>query len=285
MEGDISGSVRQLGDGWEVLRSEDWVGVAVLAGAGLALGFAFSGDTGNARSVLTEAHRTRRDGLNWFDPLLELAAAWIEAADGDAVSAAARLQDVAESARERSQFPYEMHACHGIARLDRPGDVVDRLEALACAVEGPFAPVAALQARAMVASDPSALKTAADAWEALGMKLLAAEAAAAASWHCRARGERSRVASFDARRDDLLSRCPGALSPVVESLRRRPILSPRELEIARMAAGGRSSRQIADQLVVSIRTVETHLGHAYTKLGVAGRQELADALGTPRAPR
>jgi ATP/maltotriose-dependent transcriptional regulator MalT len=285
MEGDISGALGQLGDGWEVLRSEDWVGVVVLAGAGLALGFAFSGDTGKARTVLADAYRARRNGLNWFDPLLEISAAWIEAADGDVASAAARLQDVAESARGRSQFPYEVHSRHGLARLGRADDALERLEALACVVEGPFAAVAASQARAMAASDPTALKAAANGWEGLGMRILAAEAASLASSFYRARGQRSQVASLDAHCDDLLSRCPGAVSPVVESLRRRPILSQRELEVARMAAVGRSSRQIAEQLVVSIRTVESHLGHVYTKLGVAGREELADALGTRGEPR
>ncbi|MGH3533783.1 MAG: helix-turn-helix domain-containing protein, partial [Pseudonocardiaceae bacterium] len=52
-------------------------------------------------------------------------------------------------------------------------------------------------------------------------------------------------------------------------------LTPRELEIARMAAGGLSSREIAARLVVAIRTVDNSLGHVYAKLGIGGRDELA----------
>jgi DNA-binding NarL/FixJ family response regulator len=45
-----------------------------------------------------------------------------------------------------------------------------------------------------------------------------------------------------------------------------------------MAADGLTNRQIAQTLVVSVRTIETHLAHSYTKLGVKSRRELAAAL-------
>jgi DNA-binding NarL/FixJ family response regulator len=57
------------------------------------------------------------------------------------------------------------------------------------------------------------------------------------------------------------------------------LLSARELEVARLAAHGGSNREIADALVLSERTVENHLYRAFTKLGVASRDELATALG------
>jgi DNA-binding NarL/FixJ family response regulator len=40
-----------------------------------------------------------------------------------------------------------------------------------------------------------------------------------------------------------------------------------------------TSREIAETIVVSTRTVENHLQRVYEKLGVSGRAELADALG------
>jgi DNA-binding CsgD family transcriptional regulator len=48
--------------------------------------------------------------------------------------------------------------------------------------------------------------------------------------------------------------------------------------VATLASQGLSSREIADALFVSPRTVENHLQRAYEKLGVRGRSELADAL-------
>ncbi len=55
-------------------------------------------------------------------------------------------------------------------------------------------------------------------------------------------------------------------------------LSPRELQVAELAAAGHSNDAIARRLVVSRRTVETHLTSAYRKLGVAGRAGLDMAL-------
>ncbi|WSA42151.1 LuxR C-terminal-related transcriptional regulator [Streptomyces sp. NBC_01808] len=52
-------------------------------------------------------------------------------------------------------------------------------------------------------------------------------------------------------------------------------LTPQELQVARLAAQGLSSRQIGARLFLSPRTVEHHLYQAYPKLGVASRAELA----------
>ena len=51
-------------------------------------------------------------------------------------------------------------------------------------------------------------------------------------------------------------------------------LTARQREVARLAAGGCTARQIAEALAIGRRTVETHLGNAYAKLGVASKLEL-----------
>ncbi len=61
-------------------------------------------------------------------------------------------------------------------------------------------------------------------------------------------------------------------------------LARREREIATLAASGLSSKQIGERMVLSVRTVDNHLQRCYRKLGVAGREELADALGLPDRP-
>lgn len=55
--------------------------------------------------------------------------------------------------------------------------------------------------------------------------------------------------------------------------REEPELTPRELEVLRLAAVGRHNKEIADQLSISVRTVEGHLSHILTKLDVASRTE------------
>jgi DNA-binding CsgD family transcriptional regulator len=52
-------------------------------------------------------------------------------------------------------------------------------------------------------------------------------------------------------------------------------LSPVEVQVARLAAGGRSNAQIAQELFISRSTVKAHLSHIYAKVGVANRVELA----------
>ncbi|GAA3815699.1 LuxR family transcriptional regulator [Streptomyces coacervatus] len=61
-------------------------------------------------------------------------------------------------------------------------------------------------------------------------------------------------------------------------------LTPQELAIARLATSGLTNRQIARHLVLSVKTVEFHLSHAYTKLGITSRMGLLDKLPTTPAP-
>jgi DNA-binding CsgD family transcriptional regulator len=55
-------------------------------------------------------------------------------------------------------------------------------------------------------------------------------------------------------------------------------LTPQEVEVARLAAGGLTNREIAARLYLSPRTVSAHLYRAFPKLGVTTRAALRDAL-------
>ena len=61
-------------------------------------------------------------------------------------------------------------------------------------------------------------------------------------------------------------------------------LTPAERQVAELAAAGRSNREIADELVVSVRTVESQLSAVYGKLGVRGRAAIGRALGDGGRP-
>jgi DNA-binding CsgD family transcriptional regulator len=58
-------------------------------------------------------------------------------------------------------------------------------------------------------------------------------------------------------------------------------LTATERRIADMAAEGQTTPEIAQALFVTIKTVETHLGHTYQKLDIHSRNQLATALATP----
>jgi DNA-binding CsgD family transcriptional regulator len=69
-----------------------------------------------------------------------------------------------------------------------------------------------------------------------------------------------------------------------EAMPALPGLTPAELAVARLVAAGRSNRETAAELYVSVKTVEFHLGHIFGKLGVRSRKDLAARLGTPPPP-
>ena len=50
-------------------------------------------------------------------------------------------------------------------------------------------------------------------------------------------------------------------------------LSPREVEVLRLIAAGKSNQQIADELVLSSRTVERHITNLYAKIGAHGKAD------------
>jgi DNA-binding CsgD family transcriptional regulator len=52
-------------------------------------------------------------------------------------------------------------------------------------------------------------------------------------------------------------------------------LTATEARVVRLVGEGLTNREVAERLVVSPRTVETHVAHAYAKLGIASRVQLA----------
>jgi DNA-binding CsgD family transcriptional regulator len=92
--------------------------------------------------------------------------------------------------------------------------------------------------------------------DSLGRALALFEAMGARLWAERARAELARVAPRAA---------PGELTAA-------------ERRVVELAAGGLSNKEIANTLFVSIHTVEAHLSHAYAKLGVRKRSQLAGRL-------
>jgi DNA-binding CsgD family transcriptional regulator len=99
--------------------------------------------------------------------------------------------------------------------------------------------------------------------EALGRAAGSFEELGCEGWAERARLELARV---------------GARRPQAEGR-----LTAAQSRVARLAAKGLSNKEIARELVITVHTVEVHLSHAYTKLGVRSRSQLATALAAQAA--
>jgi len=61
-------------------------------------------------------------------------------------------------------------------------------------------------------------------------------------------------------------------------------LTPAERRVALLALHGQSNRQIAQNLFITTKTVETHLARAYRKLAISNRHELTVALAGTTDP-
>lgn len=246
-----------------------------LANAERAHVAALAGAQAEAELAMAEADRRQAPTTAVLYPWLEHARCWVRACGGDAHGAAAMSLDLADRLRADGFHGHELVALHDVVRLGRPEQVADRLAVLADQVESPLAPIMAEHARMAAERDPIGLLIAAEQYAGLGLCLHAAEAAADA--YNRLRQGRSGKAMDAARLfTALLACCDEPHTPALAIS--RPQLSPRERQIAWLAATGLSSKSIGSQLFLSTRTIDNHLRRVYAKLGVSGRGELATAL-------
>jgi DNA-binding NarL/FixJ family response regulator len=236
-----------------------------------------AGEPGPARQALAEMTAARHPTYPYREPEALLAQAWVAAAEGSLSEAIALTRQAAELAAAQQQFAVEMVALHTAACFgDRA--VAQRLAELATQVDGPRAPAAAAHAAALAADDAPGLQAASFQLEQMGALLLAADAAAQAAAAYTRHGQTGSAHTASTRAHRLAQACEGAHTPALAALAAPLPLTSREREIATLAAGGLSNRQIADRLVISVRTVEGHLYRACAKLGATDRAELAALL-------
>ena len=260
-----------------LLRDNDGVGMRAYALAGVAQAAAQAGEPDAARAAIAEMERTPL-GHKGFAVELELGRAWSAAASGELSRARVLAREAGALARSRGQDAYAVRALHDLCRLGDPATAAPELAALAETVDGPFAATAAAHAAALFAGDGTALLAVAERFADQGALLVAVEAADAAGAIHRDAGRQASARAAAARTGLWLADCEGAQPPTMPATPDAADLTPREREIALLAAGGSSSREIAERLVVSVRTVDNHLQNAYRKLGVTRRQDLPGVL-------
>ncbi len=242
---------------------------------------ALTADPAGAQAALVQAEALAEPPMRLFDTWPGPIHAWMAAARGEIGAAVDLALSTAAEARRCGQPGCELIALHDVARLGAPTRVATRLDELAALVQGDLASLFIRHVQALVAADGAVLDGIAASFAALGANLLAAEAAASAAGAHRRAGRGGSAAASAARAAALAATCEGARTPALIALDEPVGLTPRELEIARMAASGLSSRAIAARLVVAVRTVDNALGQVYAKLCIGGRAELAAIFTVP----
>jgi DNA-binding CsgD family transcriptional regulator len=250
-----------------------------LGGLALAVGQQRDADVGAA--AIKELDKIPLTSVRLMDVDILRGRGWVSLSRSDLAAAKQELWQAAELAHEWGQFASEAAALHDLVRLGVLDVAAERLIALGDRVDGDLMAGRTAYAGAATAEDLDGTAEASARFEAIGANLFAAEAAALE--HRLA--ERSRLlrrsSAAKARAAQLLARCEGALTPALSAPAPQDRLSARELEIAHLVAEGLSSREVAERLYVSVRTVDNHLQRIYTKLGITNRSELPSALQSP----
>jgi DNA-binding CsgD family transcriptional regulator len=276
LRGRIATAVRFFREAEPHLRRADLFGLWPACLGGLAQGLALMGDLRGADEVLRQAEVSGRPGVRWLEFCVDRGRAWT-CSIRDRSAAAGLCLKAGDIAHDRGQLPFAVLAYHDAARIGAPEQALPALREAAGHTDGPFPPAAVSHAAALATSDRAGLLEAADTFEGLGMLLIAAEAVVEAQQL----GARQQDRRLAARAATLVAKCEGSITPTLADKVKRPSrLTQRELTVARLASQGHSSKAIARQLAVSVRTVDSHLARAYQKLGVVSRQELSSVLST-----
>lgn len=244
----------------------------------LALAWARAGHVTEASRLLADLDRADSPIVSVVAVDDARARGWIAANTGDRAGAREHLWNGQRLGAGSGDLAAEAAALHDLVVL---GDtsVAGRLRELDAQSDSALVAARTRHAEAASAKDPELLSQASHGFARLGAALAAAEAAADAAVRWRQRGQPRRAAGEERRAHELLSTCEGAHAFGVEAIGARAVLSPGEHETAALAVTGRSNGQIADTLQLSKRTVENRLQRVYSKLGITGRDDLADALG------
>lgn len=229
--------------------------------------------------------------------------ALLRLAQGRIDAATAAIERAVEEATDHvtrvKMLPARVEIMLAADRVDDARAAADELVDLAAWVDVPYLQAAAAHARGAVflaegepKSALEALRAAWRQWQDLEAPYEVAQVRILIAVACRAVGDHdSAELECDAARrafDELgarpaLARLTELLGAAGDDAGGRPgrqgrpghqaalDVTPRELEVLRLVAGGRTNREIAEELVVSEKTVERHLSNIFTKLDVSNR--------------
>jgi len=261
-----------------VLRLDeiDFGGLSATAHLRLAESLVLTGNPLAAKVELAKGMELELRTLEMFRPEQHLIKAWTRAGMGDLKMAKALAGKAASVAAAQGEQLVEVHAHHAGVRW---GDqsAARRLLRMAPFVEGPFSLLAAVHARAFLRRDVDGLAKVAGRFAEQGLQAEASDALAQAA-KLASRADPSTAQGLANRAASIAASVGGLDSPALRAVAADVPLTRRQREIATLAASGMSNRAIAENMGIGVRTVESHLGATYRRLGVTCRSELSVLL-------
>jgi DNA-binding CsgD family transcriptional regulator len=242
----------------------------------LAEAHAKLGQPAEANDAVAGARSVVPADFLFMQTALSLAGGWAMAASGDLSEAVASAQQAARVARDRGQPTHEL-ACIQAAAQWGDASQAARARELAEELSLPLADAVASHAEALLAGDGEGLLAASGQYRQVGDRAAAADAAAQASIAFDESQQHRRGLYAAAVARELADECGGLLTPAL----RTPTglkLSGRQRDVVELVVAGLSNREIADKLVMSVRTVEGHVYRACQRVGAQSRAELASII-------
>lgn len=240
---------------------------------GLAEAHAKLGEGQSAEDAIAEAQASVPSDYVFMQTALSIATGWSLVANGCVTDAIATVRSAASHARTRRQPTHEL-ACHQAAAQWGDTSCATRARELADELRLPLADAVARHAEALAADDGEELLAVADAYRAIGDRAAAADAAAQAAVAFTRGQYRKRGLYAAAVAKELSDACGGLCTPALRVPAGQP-LTGRQREIVEFVVAGLSNREIADRLVMSVRSVEGHIYRACQRVGASSRDELA----------
>lgn len=242
----------------------------------LAEGHAKLGQPDAANAAIAEARQCVPADHLFMQTGLAVASGWALAASGYLSDAISVARAAGEDARKRNQPTHEL-ACLQVAAQWGDTSGATRARELANELSLPLADAVARHTESLRADDGEGLLAASADYRALGDRAAAADVAAQAAVAFSRHQQRKRSLHAAASAQQLATDSGGLCTPALRNPIGQPVTG-RQREVIELVAAGLSNKQIAERLVMSVRTVEGHVYRAYQRLGAGSREELVEIL-------
>jgi DNA-binding NarL/FixJ family response regulator len=265
-------AARRFGESIALTPGVDVIGDTTWCQADMALCLAWSEQAADARAPIPAVPAPGTQGA-LIAPFVQLAIAGRHLCLGAHSAAEQEADEALSRARSTGQTLTELIILHFLSRLRATRARVARIAELASDAQGDLAAALAESAAALLPVRGAALEVAARRLAQIGLTPLAAE------WFQRAAIAHRKMGSpLASRRCGNCARqqrsAMEADPPLPASTGEPETLTPREHEVAVLAARSLTNRDIANRLGLSVRTVHAHLRTIYDKLGVNERSLL-----------